>query len=109
MADMAGQVKSLTTIATPHRGSYVADWFQANYRRRVPLLLALEALGVNVDGFRDCQLAACRALGQRPVAKRQPGRTGRYIVCLVGKVQHPGPDHGEHGLLHVHRRHDGRA
>jgi triacylglycerol lipase len=57
---MAGQVKSLTTIATPHRGTCVADWFQANYRRRVPLLLALEAVGINVDGFRDCQLAACR-------------------------------------------------
>jgi triacylglycerol esterase/lipase EstA (alpha/beta hydrolase family) len=58
---MAERVRSLTTIATPHHGSYVADWFVANYRNRVPLLLALEALGMNLDGFRDCELAACRA------------------------------------------------
>lgn len=62
---MAHQVRSLTTISTPHRGTYVADWFIANYRRRVPLLLALEALGINVDGFRDCQLAVCKAFNER--------------------------------------------
>jgi triacylglycerol lipase len=59
---MAEQVHTLTTIATPHHGSYLADWFQANYRKRVPLLLALEAVGMNVDGFRDCRLDACREL-----------------------------------------------
>jgi len=58
---MAEHVRSLTTISTPHRGSYVADWFVANYRQRVPLLLALEAFGFNVDGFRDCRLEVCRA------------------------------------------------
>src|SRR5262249_55172107 len=42
---MADRVCSLTTICTPHQGSYLAEWFQANYRRRVPLLLALEGLG----------------------------------------------------------------
>lgn len=58
--DMARQVRSLTTVCTPHRGSYLADWFLAHYRDRVPLLLALEALGFNVDGFRDCTPEACR-------------------------------------------------
>jgi triacylglycerol lipase len=57
---MADQVRSLTTIATPHHGSYMADWFQTNFRRQVPLLLALEALGINVDGFSDCRPGACR-------------------------------------------------
>jgi triacylglycerol lipase len=57
---MAERVRGLTTIATPHRGSYTADWFVANYRHRVPLMLALEALGMNLDGFRDCETAACR-------------------------------------------------
>src|SRR5262249_51243807 len=62
---MAGRVRSLTTVATPHRGSALADWFCANFRQRVPLLLALEAFGLNVDGFRDCQLAHCRAFNER--------------------------------------------
>src|SRR5262249_9407981 len=57
---MAYQVRSLTTISTPHRGTCVADWFIANFRQRIPLLIALEALGFNVDGFRDCRLAACQ-------------------------------------------------
>jgi triacylglycerol lipase len=58
---MADRVKSLTSISTPHHGSPLADWFLTNYHHRVPLLLALEALGVSVDGFRDCRPAACRA------------------------------------------------
>lgn len=62
---LADRVRSLTTIATPHRGTYLADWFLANYRQRVPLLLALEALGVNVDGFQDCRLDACRQFNAR--------------------------------------------
>jgi triacylglycerol lipase len=62
---MADRVRSLTTISTPHRGTYLAEWFVANFRNRVPLLLALEAMGVNVDGFRDCQRAACRAFNEQ--------------------------------------------
>jgi triacylglycerol lipase len=62
---MADRVKSLTTVSTPHRGSPLADWFLANYRHRVPLLLALEALGISVDGFRDCRLAECREFNAR--------------------------------------------
>jgi triacylglycerol lipase len=56
---MAGRVRSLTTIATPHRGSGLADWFCDNFRQRVPLLLTLEAFGVNVDGFSDCRPSRC--------------------------------------------------
>jgi triacylglycerol lipase len=58
---MADRVRSLTTIATPHRGTHLADWVLANFRNRVPLLLAMEAMGVNVDGFRDCRPSACCA------------------------------------------------
>jgi triacylglycerol lipase len=58
---MADRVRSLTTISTPHRGTFMADWFIANYRNRVPLLLAMEAMGINVDGFRDCRPVACAA------------------------------------------------
>ncbi len=56
---LAGRVRSLTTIATPHRGSGLADWFCDNFRSRVPLLLTLEAIGVNVGGFADCRPARC--------------------------------------------------
>jgi triacylglycerol lipase len=61
---MGDHVASLTTVSTPHRGSYLADWFLANYRQRVPLLLALEALGFNVDGFKDCRPAICRRFNE---------------------------------------------
>jgi triacylglycerol lipase len=60
----APKIRSLTTVCAPHRGTYLADWFLANYRQRVPLMLALEALGVNLKGFRDCQLNACRAFNE---------------------------------------------
>ncbi|HEV3443511.1 MAG TPA: hypothetical protein VG099_02655 [Gemmataceae bacterium] len=62
---MAERVRSLTTIATPHRGTSLVDWFLTNYRQRVPLLLALEAIGFNVDGFSDCRPAACREFNAR--------------------------------------------
>ncbi len=59
--DMAPNVRTLTTISTPHRGTYLAEWFLDNFHKRVPLLLALESFGVNVDGFRACRPSACSA------------------------------------------------
>jgi triacylglycerol lipase len=68
---MGDRVQSLTTIATPHRGTYLVDWFLANFRQRVPLLLALEAFGVDLDGFRDCRPTACQELNaQTPDSPR---------------------------------------
>jgi triacylglycerol lipase len=62
---LADRVRSLTTIATPHRGTYLAEWFISAYRQRVPLLLALEAMGINVDGFRDCRPDTCKEFNAR--------------------------------------------
>ncbi|HTU17507.1 MAG TPA: hypothetical protein VMG10_05535 [Gemmataceae bacterium] len=62
---MADRVVSLTTIAAPHHGTAVADWFCLNFRQRVPLLLTLEAFGLNVDGFRDCRTDACRLFNEQ--------------------------------------------
>jgi triacylglycerol lipase len=62
---LADRVASLTTVAAPHRGTTVADWFCLNFRQRVPLLLTLEAFGINVDGFRDCRTEACRLFNER--------------------------------------------
>jgi pimeloyl-ACP methyl ester carboxylesterase len=61
---MADRVRSLTTVSTPHRGTYLADWFTAHFHSRIPLLLAMQALGINVDGFRDCKLDACRGFNE---------------------------------------------
>jgi triacylglycerol lipase len=61
---MADQVKTLTTISTPHRGSFMADWFCANFERRVPLLGALRAMGVSVEGFNDCRPSVCRRFNE---------------------------------------------
>ena len=46
---MAERVRSLTTIATPHRGTALADWFMTNFQQRVPLVRALEAIGATVN------------------------------------------------------------
>jgi triacylglycerol lipase len=62
---MADRVRSVTTVGTPHHGSPVADWFCDNFRYRIPLLLTLEALGMNVDGVADCRLACCREFNAR--------------------------------------------
>ncbi|MHB1422444.1 MAG: esterase/lipase family protein [Gemmataceae bacterium] len=62
---MANRVASLTTITTPHHGTTIADWFCLNFRHRVPLLLTLEALGFDVDGFRDCCIPVCKTFNER--------------------------------------------
>jgi triacylglycerol lipase len=62
--DMADRVISLTTIATPHRGSYFADWFVERFDRQLPFLRGLEQFGFEVNGFRDCTRAACRLFNE---------------------------------------------
>lgn len=78
---MADRVRTLTTIASPHRGTYLADWFLANYRNRVPLLLALEAAGVNLNGFRDCRPGVCAEFNART-----PNAPGVRYFSYVGEV-----------------------
>jgi triacylglycerol lipase len=56
---MADRIRSLTTVSTPHRGTFLVDWFLTNFRNRLPLLLALEAMGTDLGGFRDCRPTAC--------------------------------------------------
>jgi triacylglycerol lipase len=60
----ADRVASLTSVATPHRGSALAEWFHENFRASLPLTAALEAMGVNLDGFRDCRPAICRQFNE---------------------------------------------
>jgi triacylglycerol lipase len=61
---MANSVRSLTTISTPHRGTYLADWFLETFDRRLPLMATLQVLGYDLDGFRDCRPAVCRRFNE---------------------------------------------
>lgn len=78
---MASQVRSLTTVGTPHHGSGLADWFLANYRRRVPLLVAFEALGISMEGFSDCRPEVCREFN-----RTTPDMPGVHYFSYGGDV-----------------------
>jgi triacylglycerol lipase len=56
---MADRVLSLTTIATPHRGSPVADWGMRHVGRLVNRLFA--SLGLPDQAFYDLTTEACQA------------------------------------------------
>jgi triacylglycerol lipase len=69
-------VRSLTTISTPHRGSPIADLIgkpldllpfpHLPYRPAAnPLELALNELGVSLDGLRDLTTASCQAFSAK--------------------------------------------
>jgi triacylglycerol lipase len=59
--NMAERVRSVTTVSTPHHGTYVADWVCAHYQDSLPLMRTLEMFGLSMEAIRDCQPAACRA------------------------------------------------
>jgi triacylglycerol lipase len=80
--NMAERVRTLTTISTPHHGSYLADWFQAHFRERVPILYALETIGMNVDGFRDLRPEVCRRFNSQT-----PDQPGVRYFSFGGDVQ----------------------
>lgn len=54
---MAGRVRSLTTIGTPHLGSTFADWAVGRFSRLVRPILTF--LRVPTDAFRDLTTASC--------------------------------------------------
>ncbi|MCC7138720.1 MAG: hypothetical protein IT460_09890 [Planctomycetes bacterium] len=53
------RVASLTTIATPHRGTYVADWGGTRVGRALAGWRLLRDLGVDAGAFADLTRAAC--------------------------------------------------
>jgi triacylglycerol lipase len=78
---MAPRVASLTTIATPHQGTYLADWFCTIFGRRLPLFKLFEALGVTTEGYRSCRRADCREFNAR--TPNMPGvRYFSYAAAL---------------------------
>lgn len=53
------RVASLVTIATPHRGTHVADWGEARLGRALAGWRLLRDLGIDPSAFRDLTRAAC--------------------------------------------------
>ncbi len=55
---MGPRVRSLTTIATPHRGTPFADW---GLRRLAPVFsIFLDMFGISRQAFEDLSVASCR-------------------------------------------------
>src|SRR5262245_36227257 len=53
------RVASLTTIATPHRGTTVADWSGLRVGRALAARRLLDDLGLDLAAFDDLRRAAC--------------------------------------------------
>ena len=79
--DMAGRVRSLTTVSAPHRGTSLVDWFLTNFRNRLPSLLAMEAMGTDLGGFRDCRPEACQKFNDEA-----PDMPGVHYFSYGGSV-----------------------
>lgn len=60
---MAGQVLSLTTLGTPHRGSTFADWGVSRLERVVKPVF--DFFGLPTQAFYDVTTAQCRAFNER--------------------------------------------
>ncbi len=59
---MDRQVRSLTSVATPHRGTTFADWFLRRFARYVSPLF--RALGIPDDGVFDLTTDACQRFNE---------------------------------------------
>jgi triacylglycerol lipase len=59
---MAGRVKSLTTVGTPHRGTAFADWGVGRFGRLLAPFFHL--LGVSYQAFLDLTTAGCRQFNE---------------------------------------------
>lgn len=61
----AGKVASLTTIATPHHGSPLADWVVQHRSGSRRVLESLRAMGVDLRGIVDLTTEECEARNAR--------------------------------------------
>jgi triacylglycerol lipase len=60
---MARRVLSLTTIATPHRGTVFADWGMSRFERILGPLF--DAFGVSRQAFYDLTTSACKNFNEK--------------------------------------------
>ena len=80
---LANRVASLTTIATPHRGTPIADVGTNLFGRKLGLQKLLSAVKLNVDGFYDLTTDNASAFNER--IKDVPGV--RYGCVLASTSQ----------------------
>jgi pimeloyl-ACP methyl ester carboxylesterase len=62
---MGARVASLTTVGTPHRGTWVADWTVKYVGQGMGVEKLLEQLGVTTAAFHDLTTDWCRAFNLR--------------------------------------------
>ena len=62
---MADRIASLTTIATPHQGTPVADWVQFAVGPGKPVDRLLKALGIPDEAFHNLTTTWCREFNRR--------------------------------------------
>jgi len=62
--EMSDRVASLTTVATPHRGSYVADWVYEFIGQDLGVLRLCKVLGLNVDALKCLTTAWCKKFNE---------------------------------------------
>lgn len=79
---MDAQVKSLTTVGTPHRGSPFADWALARFRR--VFLPLVRRAGLPDAAFHDLTTAACARFNERT-----PDVPGVRYFSIAGVVERP--------------------
>lgn len=78
---MADRVRALVTVATPHRGSPVADWAARHIERQLSLTAQLARFGFDLHATRDLTADACRRFNQRT-----PDAPGvRYFSVSAGR------------------------
>jgi triacylglycerol lipase len=78
---IADRVISLTTVATPHHGSPIADLVKAGHE---PLARALTNIGVDILGVADLTAAACREFNYR-----HPNSGGIRYSAIAGRFTPP--------------------
>lgn len=92
--DMADQVRSLTTIGTPHRGSPVADW-AISRTQQIGVFKMLEGSGMDTQAFLDLRTTECATFNEKT-----PDTEGIKYLSVVGEPKR------EHTLRALRMCHD---
>ena len=79
---MADRVRSLTTVATPHRGSAFADWCVNRFGRLA--LPFFQLLGISYQAFLDLTTLGCRRFNQMV-----PDAPGVRYLSVAGVCERP--------------------